>query len=69
MTNEQIARKLDATAAGVAFYGEALREATALPCAKDYRDMLGRYSSGNATATDHIALQELANLIRAVSHT
>lgn len=61
----EVARKVDRTAAGTAFYGEAMRLALKLPGLTDgQREALTAYSNGTQKSTDHIRLQEVAFALR-----
>lgn len=57
--------ELEATAAGKAYYGGALRVALDLPgIDADDRAVLNRWSTGTQNSTDHIRLQEVANKVK-----
>lgn len=61
----QIARELDATAQGHAYFGNALRVAKDIPgLTDDDRAVLDRYATGQQIGTDHIRLQDVATKVR-----
>ena len=63
---EQIAQELRATAAGKAHYGNALLVALDIPAimgAPLQKAAIQRYLRGTQLSTDHIRLQEAAQLI------
>jgi len=63
--SQQIARELEATAQGRAYFGNALRVAKDIPGVTDAdRAVLDRWATGRATSADQIRLQEVASKIR-----
>lgn len=61
----QIARELNATALGQAFYGNALRVAKDIQGLTDEdRAVLESYATGKQKGSDHILLQEVAMKIK-----
>lgn len=62
---QRIAKELDLTAAGEAYYGNALRVAKDVPgVSGEDRLLLDRYATGRQRDPDHVALQELAIKLR-----
>lgn len=59
-----IAKELNATALGEAYYGNALYVARDFPCVThNDRLCLNRWLNGNQSSMDHVRLQDIANMI------
>jgi hypothetical protein len=64
-TLSRIAKELDDTALGKAYYGNALRVAKDIPgVTAEERALLDRYATGAQRGTDHVGLQDLAIKLR-----
>ncbi len=67
-TLSRIAKELDDTALGNAYYGNALRVAKDVPGVDaEERALLDRYATGAQRGTDHVALQQLAIELRGIN--
>lgn len=62
---QRIAKELELTATGAAYYGNALRVTKDIPGVSDEeRLLLDRYATGRQRDPDHVALQDLAIKLR-----